>query len=141
MGAGRLANLTPAGVGRLSPVPDIPATQYAKTPDGVHIAYQVFGQGDIDLVLVEGFVSHVEIIWEYPAAAAFFERLTSFARVINFDKRGVGVSDRTEGAATLEQRMDDILAVMDATGSERAVLMGISEGAPASVLFAATYPE
>jgi pimeloyl-ACP methyl ester carboxylesterase len=110
-------------------VPDIPKTQYARTGDGVHIAYQVVGQGERDLVIVEGFVSHVEIAWEDPHVARFFRRLASFSRVILFDKRGVGVSDRVPAVPTLEQRMDDVRAVMDAAGSERAVLFGVSEAA------------
>ena len=107
----------------------------------MHIAYQVFGEGDLDLVLVPGFVTHVELIWESEASACFLEALGSFARVINFDRRGSGLSDPVAGAPTLEERMDDVRAVMDAAGSERAVLMGISEGVPMSILFAATYPE
>jgi pimeloyl-ACP methyl ester carboxylesterase len=123
------------------PVLDVPQTRYAKTDDDVHIAYQVVGAGERDLVLVEGFVSHVEIAWEDPHLAAFLRRLASFTRLIVFDKRGVGVSDRVPAVPTLEQRMDDVRAVMDAAGSERAVLMGLSEGAPLSIVFAATYPE
>jgi class 3 adenylate cyclase len=107
----------------------------------VHIAYQVFGEGDLDLVLVPGFVTHVELIWEAEPSACFLEALGSFARVINFDRRGSGLSDPVVDAPTLEERMDDVRAVMDAAGSERAVLMGISEGVPMSILFAATYPE
>jgi class 3 adenylate cyclase len=122
-------------------VADIPETRYAKTSDGVHIAFQTVGQGERDLLLIEGFSSHVELAWEMPSSEAFFLGLASFSRLILFDRRGVGVSDRTAGAATLEQRMEDMRAVLDAVGSERAVLMGVSEGAPAAVLFAATYPE
>jgi pimeloyl-ACP methyl ester carboxylesterase len=107
----------------------------------VHIAYQVFGEGELDLVLVPGFVTHVELLWEAEPSARFLEALGSFARVINFDRRGSGLSDPVPGAPTLEERMDDVRAVMDAAGSERAVLMGISEGVPMSILFAATYPE
>jgi class 3 adenylate cyclase len=107
----------------------------------VHIAYQVFGEGDLDLVLVPGFVTHVELIWESEPSSRFLEALGSFARVINFDRRGSGLSDPVADAPTLEERMDDVRAVMDAAGSERAVLMGISEGVPMSILFAATYPE
>ena len=88
-----------------------------------------------------GFVSHLEYQWEYPGSARFFERLGSFSRLIRFDKRGTGLSDRVGGIPTLEQRMDDVRAVMDAAGSERAALFGISEGGPMSLLFAATYPE
>jgi len=116
-----------------------PRTQYAKSGD-VHIAYQVGGSGSIDLVYVPGFVSHVEYRWEHPSSARFFRRLASFSRVICFDKRGTGLSDRVADMPTLEQRMDDVRAVMDAVGSERAALFGISEGGPMSVLFAATYP-
>jgi class 3 adenylate cyclase len=118
----------------------LPETKYARSGD-VHIAYQVFGEGDLDLVLVPGFVTHVELIWESEPSARFLEALGSFARVINFDRRGSGLSDPVPDAPTLEERMDDVRAVMDAAGSERAVLMGISEGVPMSILFAATYPE
>jgi class 3 adenylate cyclase len=122
-------------------MPDVPPTSYAKTTDGVHIAYQTLGEAPRDLVLIEGFISHVEIAWEGPGIERFRKGLAGFSRLIMFDKRGVGVSDRVATAPTLEQRMDDVLAVMDAVGSERAVLMGISEGAPVAALFAATYPE
>ena len=115
-------------------------TQYAKSGD-LHIAYQVTGTGPLDLVFVPGFVSHLEYQWEHPESARFFERLSSFSRLIRFDKRGTGLSDRVGGIPTLEQRMDDVRAVMDAVGSERAALFGISEGGPMSLLFAATYPE
>jgi pimeloyl-ACP methyl ester carboxylesterase/class 3 adenylate cyclase len=115
-------------------------TRYAKSGD-VHIAYQVVGEGPFDLVFVPGFVSNVEAAWESPGRAQFLRRLASFSRLILFDKRGTGLSDRTSQIFTLEQRMDDVRAVMDAAGSERAALFGISEGGPMSVLFAATYPE
>jgi pimeloyl-ACP methyl ester carboxylesterase len=117
-----------------------PRTQYTKSGD-LHIAYQVTGTGPLDLVFVPGFVSHLEYQWEHPESARFFERLSSFSRLIRFDKRGTGLSDRVGGVPTLEQRMDDVRAVMDAVGSERAALFGISEGGPMSLLFAATYPE
>jgi class 3 adenylate cyclase len=117
-----------------------PETRYARSGD-VHVAYQVFGDGQLDLVLVPGFVTHVELIWESEPSARFLEALGSFARVINFDRRGSGLSDPVVAAPTLEERMDDVRAVMDAAGSERAVLLGISEGVPMSILFAATYPE
>ena len=118
----------------------LPKTQYAKSGD-LHIAYQVTGSGDLDLVVVPGFVSHLEFQWEHPSSAHFLERLGSFSRLIRFDKRGTGLSDRVGGIPTLEQRMDDVRAVMDAAGSGRAALFGVSEGGPMSILFAATYPE
>lgn len=114
-------------------------TRYAKSGD-IQIAYQVVGEGEVDLVLVLGFAQHLELAWELPNAR-LFRGLASFSRLIIFDKRGTGLSDRAAGVGTLEERMDDIRAVMDAAGSERAVLMGVSEGAPTSILFAATYPE
>src|SRR5262245_28951638 len=98
-----------------------PKTQYAKSGD-LHIAYQVTGKGPLDLVVVPGFVSHLEYAWEDPWSARFFERLGSFARLIRFDKRGTGLSDRVGGMPGLEQRMDDVRAVMDAVGSQRAAL-------------------
>jgi len=112
---------------------------YARSGD-VNIAYQVTGDGPLDLVLVHGFFSHLEIDWELPAAAHFHERLGSFARLIRLDKRGTGLSDRVS-FPDFETRMDDVRAVMDAVGSESAALFGYSEGGPMSVLFAATYPE
>jgi pimeloyl-ACP methyl ester carboxylesterase len=117
-----------------------PPTQYAKSGD-ISIAYQVVGDGPIDLVLVLGFATHIELQWESPVFARFFERLSSFSRLIIFDKRGTGLSDPVAQVPTLEQRTDDVRAVMDAAGSERAALFGISEGGPMSVLFAATHPE
>lgn len=126
----------PEGPGATS----VPKTRYVNSA-GVHIAYQVIGEGPRDLVFIPGFVSHLEQNWEWPARARFFRRLASFSRLILFDKRGTGLSDRTSEVFTLEQRMDDVRAVMDAAGSARAVLFGISEGGPMSILFAATYPE
>jgi class 3 adenylate cyclase/alpha-beta hydrolase superfamily lysophospholipase len=119
-----------------------PETRYAKSED-VNIAYQVVGSGPLDLVYVPGWVSHVELAWELPDLAAGFERLASFARVILFDKRGTGMSDPVPASElpTLEQRMDDVRAVMDAVGAERAAIFGASEGGNMSMLFAATYPE
>jgi class 3 adenylate cyclase/esterase/lipase len=117
-----------------------PETSYARSGD-VHIAYQVFGSGDIDLVLVNGFTSHVELMWEHPMPASVLQALGSFARVIAFDRRGTGLSDPVPEPATLEERMDDVRAVMDAAGSERAALLGLSEGTSMSLLFAATYPD
>jgi pimeloyl-ACP methyl ester carboxylesterase len=116
-----------------------PETEYTKSGD-VHIAYQVTGHGPLDLVWVPGFVSHLEYQWEYPGSARSLERLASFSRLIRFDKRGTGLSDRDSAIPTLEQRMEDVRAVMDAVGSKRAALLGISEGGPMSCLFAATYP-
>jgi class 3 adenylate cyclase len=119
----------------------VPTTRYAKSGD-VHIAYQVVGEGPVDLVLILGWFSHLEYQWEDPALARFLNRLASFSRLIVFDKRGTGLSDRVAESAlpTLEQRMDDIRAVMDAAGSNRAAMFGVSEGGPLSTLFAATYP-
>ena len=119
-----------------------PETRYARSGD-LHIAYQVIGDGPRDLVMVPGFVSNVETVWEVPAAAEFLRRLTSFSRLILFDKRGTGLSDRVPVSAlpSLEARMDDVRAVLDAAGSARASLFGISEGGPMCVLFAATHPE
>jgi len=121
----------------------IPATRYAKTADAVHIAYQVVGTGPVDIVFVMGWVTNVEVMWEDPDFARFLERLSTFSRLILFDKRGVGLSDRVpqDRLPDLETRMDDVRAVMDAVGSERAVVFGVSEGGPMSMLFAATYPE
>jgi DNA-binding winged helix-turn-helix (wHTH) protein/pimeloyl-ACP methyl ester carboxylesterase len=119
-----------------------PETHYVLCNDA-NIAYQTIGSGDIDLVFVMGWVSHLEYFWEEPSFASFLNRLASFSRLILFDKRGTGLSDRVplSGLPTLEQRMEDVHAVMDAVGSERAVLMGVSEGGPMCSLFAATYPE
>src|SRR5213596_2829001 len=117
-----------------------PPTRYARSGD-VSIAYQVVGDGPVDLVLVQGFASHLELQWEAPLFERFFERIASFARLILFDKRGTGLSDPVPHVPTLEQRVDDVRAVMDAAGSERAALFGISEGGPMSVLFAAAHPE
>jgi pimeloyl-ACP methyl ester carboxylesterase len=118
----------------------LPDTKYAKSGD-VNIAYQVTGEGPFDLVLVPGWVSHVENAWEEPSFARFLHRLTSFCRLILLDRRGTGLSDPVAELPTLEQRMDDVRAVMDATGSKKAALFGISEGGPMCILFAATYPE
>ena len=121
----------------------VPETRYAKTADGVHIAYQVAGDGPVDMVFVMGWVTNLEAMWDEPNFARFLGRLASFSRLILFDKRGVGLSDRVpeDRLPDLETRMDDVRAVMDAVGSERAVVFGVSEGGPMSMLFAATYPE
>jgi len=118
-----------------------PRTRYALTPDGVHIAYQVVGQGDRDIVFVPGLMSHLDLLWEDPETAAFYERLATLGRLILFDKRDTGLSDRSTGDLSLAERMADVRAVMNAAGSERAVLFGYSEGAPMSILFAAAHPE
>ena len=117
-----------------------PDTKYAISGD-LSIAYQVFGDGEEDLVFVPGWISNIDLFWDEPIVARFLTELASFCRVILFDKRGTGLSDRGDGAATLEERMDDVRAVMDAVGSESATIFGYSEGGPMSVLFAATYPE
>jgi class 3 adenylate cyclase len=117
-----------------------PQTRYARSGE-VGIAYQVFGEGEMDLVLAFPFLSHLDLMWESPAMSHFLRRLGSFARVLVFDRRGVGLSDPVAGAPTLEERMDDVRAVMDAAGSERAALLGMSEGATMCMLFAASYPE
>ncbi|MBW2272490.1 MAG: adenylate/guanylate cyclase domain-containing protein [Deltaproteobacteria bacterium] len=119
-----------------------PQVRFARSGD-VSIAYQVLGEGDLDLVLVPGWVSNLDALWREPGCVRLLSGLASFARVIVFDKRGTGLSDRVSESdlPTLEQRMDDVRAVMDAAGSERAALLGVSEGGPMSALFSATYPE
>ena len=119
---------------------DIPETRYARSGD-VSIAYQAFGEGPIDLVFAPGFVSNVEIGWLVPGRAEFLRSLSSFARVIQFDKRGTGMSDPVRDSPTLEVRMDDVRAVMDAAGSERAALLGVDSGGTMSAVFAATHPD
>ena len=118
----------------------LPETRYAQSGD-VSIAYQVLGDGPIDLILVPGFFSHIEFAHELSGFTTFLRRLASFARVVTFDKRGQGLSDRMHGAPSLEVRMDDVRAIMDAIGSKRAALIGFSEGGCMSMIFAATYPE
>lgn len=117
----------------------VPQTHYTKSGD-VSIAYQVLGQGPLDLVLIPGWVSNIEIFWEEPAVVRFLTRLASFSRIILFDKRGTGLSDRVPEMPNLETRMDDVRAVLDAVRSERAALFGYSEGGVLCALFAATYP-
>jgi class 3 adenylate cyclase len=121
---------------------EAPETRYARSGD-YSIAYQVVGQGDLDLVYVPGLASHIEVFWEEPAYSRFLHRLASFSRLILMDRLGTGLSDRLPAnqVSTYEQRMDDIRAVMDAVGSERAAVLGWSEGAPLCALFAATYPQ
>src|SRR3954452_15919202 len=118
----------------------MPKTRYAHNGD-VSIAYQVVGDGPIDLVFVPGFVSHLDLQWADPRVARFLEKLASFSRLIMFDKRGTGLSDPVAAPPPFEERMDDVRAVMDAADCERAALFGLSEGGAMSVLFAATYPE
>jgi pimeloyl-ACP methyl ester carboxylesterase len=120
----------------------VPETRYA-TVEGTHVAYQVIGEGPFDLLHIPGFVSNVELAWEDPSYEHFLSRLASFSRLIIFDKRGTGMSDRlpTDRLPTLEERMDDVRAVLDAVGSERVALLSHSEGGNLSVLFAASYPE
>jgi class 3 adenylate cyclase/pimeloyl-ACP methyl ester carboxylesterase len=120
---------------------DIPEIGYAKTPDGVHLAYQVLGDAPLDLVFVHGFIHNLRVAWELPLLARYYRRLASFSRLILFDRRGCGLSDRVTEVPTLEMRMDDIGTVMDATGSSRSAIFGSSEGGPTAALFAATYPE
>ena len=117
-----------------------PRTQYTKSGD-VNVAYQVFGEGELDLVFVYGFVSHLDFQWTSPALTSLLRRLASFSRVIVFDKRGTGLSDPVGAAPTFDERMDDVRAVMDAVGCEQAALVGYSEGGVIASLFAATYPD
>lgn len=118
----------------------MPETKYAKSGD-VHIAYQVFGEGSLDLVFLSSWICQIEHMWAHPSGQRFLSRLASFARVITLDKRGSGLSDRVAGSPDVDERMDDIRAVMDAAGSERAALLGTSEGGILGAVFAATYPE
>ena len=119
---------------------DLPPIQYARSGD-LSIAYQVLGTGPFDLVWVPGLIGHLELEWEDPRQARLFRRLAAISRFIRFDKRGSGLSERLIEAPTLEERMEDVRIVMDAVGSERAALLGFSEGGPMSILFAATYPD
>jgi len=121
-------------------MPAAPDVRFAASGD-VHIAYQVVGDGPLDLLMVPGWISNLDVQWEDALYQAWIARLATFARVILIDKRGGGLSDREVGASTLEDRMDDLRAVLDAVGSERAAVYGLSEGGPLSILFAATYPE
>jgi class 3 adenylate cyclase/pimeloyl-ACP methyl ester carboxylesterase len=122
---------------------NLPETLYARTSDGVHVAYQILGNGPVDLVWIPGFVSHLEFAWTHPTLARLYRRIAAFSRLILFDKRGTGMSDRVapDYYPDLETRMIDVQAVMDAAGSERAAILGLSEGGPMAMLFAATYPE
>lgn len=120
---------------------DAPETRYVERPDGVSIAYQVFGDGPRDLMYVPGFISHLDLAWTDPGMTRFYGRLAGLARVIVFDKPGTGVSDPIPHVPTLEERIEDVRIVLDAAGSERAVLLGFSEGGATCVTFAATWPE
>src|SRR6476646_3352311 len=117
-----------------------PETHYAKGPEG-NIAYQIVGDSPMDLVVVPGWFSHVDMLWGDPGWASFVGDFASFARVIRYDKRGTGLSDPVDGVPTIESRADDLLAVLDAAESKRVGLFGYSEGGPISLLFAGTYPE
>jgi len=125
------------------PRPFVPKVRYAETSDGVQVAHYAIGSGDVDLVYVPGWVSNIETMWEHPLPVQFLRRLASMGRLICFDKRGTGLSDRVpiNELPDLEKRTDDVRAVLDAVGSERAVLFGVSEGGPMAALFAATHPE
>ena len=120
---------------------DVPPIRYALTADGVNIAYQVVGDGPFDVVFVPQVTSNIEIFWENPRWSRFMRDLAAFSRLLLFDRRGVGLSDRPSGVPPLEQRMDDVRAVMDAVGSERAALLGAGADGAMAALFAATYPE
>ena len=120
---------------------EAPLTRYARAADGIHIAYQVFGEGPVDVAFVWGVFSHVELVWEHEAPAHYLRRLASFSRVIHFDKRGTGLSDRPGRLPTLEEQMDDVVAVMDAVGTERAVMLAGGDSGLLGILFAAAHPE
>ena len=120
---------------------EAPEIRYTRTPDGTSIAYAVLGDGPLDLLCIPGFVSHLEVFLEAPGADRYFGRLASFSRLIMYDKRGQGLSDRPPDPPTLEQSMEDARAVLDAVGAERVAVYGISEGGPTCALLAATYPE
>ena len=134
-----------AGIARVRPASTpsawtVPVTRYARSDDGVHLAYQVLGTGGPDIIAVPGLISHLDLWWEDPVTARFFRRLARLGRLIMFDKRDTGLSDRGADEDTLEQRIGDLRAVMRACGSDRAVLFGYSEGGPMSILFTARYP-
>ncbi|MEM8885700.1 MAG: alpha/beta hydrolase [Planctomycetota bacterium] len=120
--------------------PLMPRTRYARS-GSVHVAYQVFGDGPLNLVFVPGFISHIENYGTEPSLVRFLERLGSFARVVMFDKRGTGLSDRIDGVPSMDERMDDVRAVMDAARMDRAAVFGISEGGSLATVFAAHHPE
>jgi pimeloyl-ACP methyl ester carboxylesterase/DNA-binding winged helix-turn-helix (wHTH) protein len=134
------ADQGPTVPGPVGSVTSRPPVRYT-TSDDLHIAYQVTGSGPVDIVLISGFVSHLDLDWDDPRHAYFLDRLGAMGRLIRFDKRGTGMSDRPPGVPDLETRMHDVLAVMDAAGSERAVICGYSEGGPMAILMAAMHPE
>lgn len=119
---------------------DVPPTQYARTPDGVNVAYQAWGSGRLNVVLIHAWISHVEVYWENRGFSAFAEALGRRARVVHFDKRGMGLSDRLVEVPTFDARLDDIRGVLDAAGFDRAALIGLGDGAPLAAAFAATEP-
>lgn len=129
-----------AGATSLAPTVRPPETQYAQRRDGVNIAYQIVGDGPVDLIMSPGFVSHLDLFWSDPGYSRLVERLSSFARVILYDKPGTGISDPIAHVPALEERMDDMRLLLDQAGSEQAVLLGVSEGGPAAALLAATHP-
>jgi len=120
--------------------PDAPPVRYTTSGD-IHIAYRVYGDGPHDIVMIPGTLAHLDVFWAIPSYQQLLKRLTAFARVIIFDKRGQGLSDRLVAEQTIEERIDDVRAVMDAAGSRSATIYGWSEGGPMSIMFAATYPE
>ncbi|HEY7761624.1 MAG TPA: alpha/beta hydrolase, partial [Actinomycetota bacterium] len=118
-----------------------PETKYALAPDGVHIAYQVTGSGDVDLVLMHGTVSHLEIAWEDPKLRRLYERLGEFTRLIRFDRRGIGMSDPLDAIPVFEDQLEDFATVMEASGSERAAVMGTTDAGILALSFAASHPD
>jgi len=123
----------------MSQMQSLPQTQYARSGD-YYLAYQIFGEGSQTILFLGGFLSHLEIMWEEPGLARFLHRLSQCARVIMFDKRGVGLSDRVGSSPTTEETMEDILVILNTVGCDQAALMSVSEGGPAAIMFAATYP-
>jgi class 3 adenylate cyclase len=141
LGRDRLVHPAGAGIVREDGSVAAPETRYARTEDGAHIAYQVVGSGPLDVVYANSFMGHVEVSWEYPPAAAFYERMAKFARLVLFDRRGTGLSDPFAGAFDIEDRTADLRAVMDALDLERPVLLGSSEGGMTCVQLAAMSPD
>lgn len=123
----------------MSGTESFPQTQYVRSGD-IHLAYQVLGDGPRTILYIGGFLSHLEVMWEEPQLARFMRRLSQFSRVILFDKRGIGLSDRVGSPPSVEDTMEDILVILNAVGCEQAALMTVSEGGPVAIIFAATYP-